>query len=287
MSDPDKRRAYDRSGEDGVNQLLNQGQGGMNPFDFFGGFNRNQDEQRGPTIKLKARVTLNDVYKGKELELVYTRQVICPHCRGSGADSDDDLHECSKWGGKGVLIVKQQLAPGFVQQFQQTWDQCDGEGKSIGKKWHIWHAKKVVKSLDNFDVVIEKGVKDGHVYEIEDIGDEYLNVRTSTISVKVEIVPHDKFERNNNDLKTKVKLTLKEALLGFNKNIVHLDGHNVPLRKLGTTNPGETQKIVGEGMPHHMSASNYGDLYVTFDVEFPTSFTDEQWKLAGKFFEKA
>ena len=144
-----------------------------------------------------------------------------------------------------------------------------------------------MKSLDNYSVIIEKGVKDGHVYEVDDIGDEYLNVRTSSINVKVEIVPHDKFERNNNDLKTKVKLTLKEALIGFNKSIAHLDGHNVPLRKLGTTNPGETQKIIGQGMPHHMSSSNFGDLYVTYDVEFPTTFTDEQWMLAEKFFQKS
>ena len=76
LSEPDKRRAYDRSGEEGVNQLLNQGAGGMNPFDIFGGFQRNQEEQKGPTIQLKARVTLNDVYIGKEFEMVYTRQTI-------------------------------------------------------------------------------------------------------------------------------------------------------------------------------------------------------------------
>lgn len=71
------------------------------------------------------------------------------------------------------------------------------------------------------------------MYDYEEAGDEYLNVRSSTIKVKVEILPHDRFERDGDNLKTTVKLSLKEALLGFNKSIKHLDGHNVRLNKLG------------------------------------------------------
>lgn len=135
------------------------------------------------------------------------------------------------------------------------------------------------------DVFVEKGIEDGHVYEFEERGNEYLNVKSSTIYVKVDIKPHDRFERDKNNLKARQKLTLKEALLGFNKVIKHMDGHNVRLNKLGTTNPGFEQKIVGEGMPHYQYSSEFGDLFVTYDVEYPNKLTDEQFTLFREAFQ--
>ena len=41
------------------------------------------------------------------------------------------------------------------------------------------------------------------------------------------------------------------------------------------TKPKEVRKFKGEGMPLHFH-SNKGDLYVTFEVLFPTSLTEEQ-----------
>ena len=133
--------------------------------------------------------------------------------------------------------------------------------------------------MDILDVVVEKGVEHGHVYEYQETGDEYLNVRSSTVNIKVEILPHDTFERDKDNLKTNVKIDLKEALLGFNKEIGHMDGHNVSLNKIGTTNPGFVQKVTGEGMPHYQFSSEMGDLFVTYDVEYPDKFTDEQFAI--------
>jgi len=41
------------------------------------------------TIKIK--VSLEDLYNGKEMNVKYTRQTICPNCRGTGADDPDDM----------------------------------------------------------------------------------------------------------------------------------------------------------------------------------------------------
>lgn len=65
------------------------------------------------TIKLK--VSLEDLYKGKDMIVKYTRSTICPHCRGSGADDPSHVETCQKCQGQGVIIEKKQLAPGFVQ----------------------------------------------------------------------------------------------------------------------------------------------------------------------------
>jgi DnaJ family protein B protein 11 len=68
---------------------------------------------------------------------------------------------------------------------------------------------------------------------------------------------------------------LKEALLGFDKEIKHLDDHMVYIKKEGITQPGDVIKVTGEGMPIHQS-SDKGDLFVRVDIIFPTILTEAQ-----------
>lgn len=74
-----------------------------------------RQEQTGPSITLKVRVTLEQIYNGADFEVTYNRKIICPHCRGSGGDDPDHVKTCPKCQGQGVIIQKQQIAPGFVQ----------------------------------------------------------------------------------------------------------------------------------------------------------------------------
>ena len=68
---------------------------------------------------------------------------------------------------------------------------------------------------------------------------------------------------------------MKEALLGFEKEIPHLDGHSVNIAKDGVVQPGDIIKIRGEGMPIHQS-SDHGDMYVKIQIVFPTELTEKQ-----------
>lgn len=96
------------------------------------------------------------------MEYTYTRHVVCPHCRGSGADSHDDIVECDRCGGKGHILQRQQIAPGFVQTFQSQCPKCNGKGKMVGKKCHVCQGEKRVKGLEELNVFIEKGMPNGH-----------------------------------------------------------------------------------------------------------------------------
>ena len=64
---------------------------------------------------MKLRVTLEDVYNGRELRIQYNRDKICPHCRGSGADDPSYIHECGACNGKGVVYQRVQIMPGWFQ----------------------------------------------------------------------------------------------------------------------------------------------------------------------------
>lgn len=102
LTDSEKRRKYDRCGEKCVNEPdAPQHHDPFGFFDsFFGGGGGHQPEERtGPSMTLRLKLSLNDLYKGKEMNVKYTRKTICPHCRGSGADDPDHVKDCPRCGG--------------------------------------------------------------------------------------------------------------------------------------------------------------------------------------------
>lgn len=102
-----------------------------------------QGERKGPTLFIKIQVTLEDIYNGNEVEVFITKRQVCPHCRGSGADDPDHVKTCPKCKGTGYTMQKQQIGPGFYQQFQSTCDQCYGKGKIYTSKCHVCNGRKV------------------------------------------------------------------------------------------------------------------------------------------------
>ncbi len=95
-------------------------------------------------------------------------------------------------------------------------------------------------------------------------------MRAGEVILKVQTIPHKVFERDQNDLKTTVVITLKQALLGFEKELTHLDNRTIKLNRKGKiTKPGEVEKIRGEGMPVYEASSDKGDLIITYQVELP------------------
>mmetsp|Transcript_17171 Transcript_17171/g.12277 ORF Transcript_17171/g.12277 Transcript_17171/m.12277 type:complete len:210 (+) Transcript_17171:240-869(+) len=209
------------------------------------------------------------------MPVTYTRQVICPHCRGSGADNPEDVEICPKCNGQGQVIEKQQIMPGFVQQVQKTCPKCGGKGKKVTSTCHVCGGNKIVRSMDEVLLFIEKGIPDGKEYTYREAADENVDMRSGDVVFRVETLQHAFFTREGNNLKCNVKITLKQALLGFSKEIKHLDGHLIRLKRDKITRPGEVEKILGEGMPIYEYPSDYGDLFVTFVVEFPKELVPE------------
>lgn len=73
---------------------------------------------------------------------------------------------------------------------------------------------------------------------------------------------------------TKVQITLSESLLGFSRILIkHLDGRGIQVssEKGKMIKPGETIVIKGEGMPQYKNPDQRGDLYVVFEVEYPSA----------------
>jgi len=103
LGDAEKRRKYDAC--NGDEKCANEEKQSFDPFAaFFGGGGGQQQEQTGPAMTMKVRISLEDAYNGKDMEIKYTRSTICPHCRGSGADSPDDVADCPHCNGQGHVL---------------------------------------------------------------------------------------------------------------------------------------------------------------------------------------
>lgn len=83
----------------------------------------------------------------------------------------------------------------------------------------------------------------------------------------------------------RVNITLREALLGFSKEIEHLDNHEVSINREGkTTKPGLMERFKGEGMPVFEHYGDFGDMLVTYIVDMPPKLTPDQVILFKQFF---
>jgi len=282
LSDEQKRRNYDQFGDENGPQ----GGGGFNPFgDFFSGFggfhfntggNGNQRREQMPNVRIPVEATLEDLYNGRTFKVTQSRQHLCHHCRGTGANDPNDIKQCSACGGTGMRTRTIQRGPGFVQHMQSPCDVCGGKGKVISSTCHHCHGSKVESAEELLTVWVEKGMIDGSVISFPQHGDERPEWNPGDVEMYIKTLPHARFTRKNDDLHVTQNISLLEALTGFEVDIEHLDAHKVHIARTEVTPPNFVVKVEGEGMPLHSTPSIHGDLYVEFIVDFPKSITKEQ-----------
>ncbi|KAL0232496.1 hypothetical protein PCE1_002837 [Barthelona sp. PCE] len=291
LSNKEKREIYDKFGEEGLKQENEQPQ--HNPFDIFNMFggggsgfqfnfggqnrgNRGSHIQMGPELIIPFPVTLEELYSGKITELSIGRQKICPKCQGSGAKSKADVAKCNHCHGTGMISKRVQIGPGFFQQSQMPCPHCGGTGETIKRKCPHCKGHKVIVGSDVVPVSIERGMRDGQHITFAGMTDETPKIKANNLKLQIVTLPHPVFVREGDNLRTKLKITLLQALTGFQTKIKHLDDHYVTIDRSQVTKPNQVIRIPSEGMPHHNRASRRGDMLLDVEVVFPDTLTDEQ-----------
>ena len=164
--------------------------------------------------------------------------MLCSECRGSGAENPDDVKKCTSCGGKGVKIVKKQLGPGFVQQMQTTCDVCGGKGTIATSKCPHCGGTKVEIGEDTLIISIERGMPDGYPIVFSQAGDVQPDTTPGDLRFQIVTRPDPEFSREGNDLHYTMRISLLEALVGYERQIEHLDGRIIPITRSKITVPG-------------------------------------------------
>jgi len=126
---------------------------------------------------------------------------------------------------------------------------------------------------------------DGHEIRFKGMSDEAPGHATGDVVIRLQTKKHAEIARIHNDLITDKRISLLDALCGFQITVNHLSGEKMTIRsaKGSIAKPGQMWVVPGRGMPRY-SGTTYGDLYIRLNIDFPDEVSDDvRDQLIGAF----
>ncbi len=301
LHDPQKRQQYDQFGFDAPSG----GFGGGSPFGGAGGFSMDDifsmfgdvfgghgggfggfggggqqaPKYRGSDLRLKVRLSLQEVATGVTKKFKVRKDVTCEHCHGTGAEGGSGTETCPNCHGSGVEIRTQQSMFGMIQT-QTACHVCGGEGTIIKNKCTHCQGEGVVKGEEVVEINIPAGVAEGMVVNVPGKGNAGKhNGVTGNIQVYIEEEPNDTFVRDGQNVIYNLLLDFPTAVLGGQVEIPTIDGSNVKIKIEPGTQPGKTLRLRGKGLPAVQGyGTGIGDLVVHISIYVPKELTKSEKK---------
>ncbi len=296
LSDAEKKARYDQFGHAGVegagpdfsggfgnlNDILNDlfggafggGLGGLGGFGGFGGGTRQQRVSRGRDIRVRVKLTLEEIASGVEKEISIEKSVPCTECSGKGAKNSSDIKTCPACNGTGEV---QRVTNSFLGQTitRSTCQQCNGEGKIISNPCRNCSGSGLVRKRETIKVRIPAGVEAGMQLTLQGQGHAAKNNGINgDLLVVIEEQEHPNLKREGNNLYYTKIISVPEAILGSEVEIPCLDG-NYRIKVEPGTQSGKVVRLRGRGLPSVNGYGGIGDMYVKFAVWIPKKLDKE------------
>lgn len=181
------------------------------------------------------------------------------------------MSECQ---GPGIRVRRQQIAPGFVQQVQQHDERCVARGKMWKDDCTACPAKTVTEKID-LTVEIQAGLRPNERITFEGVTDEVPGYVAGALHIIILQSPHDTYHRDRDDLYKTMEVPLVDALTGFSVTLHQLDDEEFTVTVDTVTDCDHVMRVPGKGMPRR-NGRGHGDLFLTFEVDFPDELTQTQ-----------
>ncbi len=298
LHDPQKRQQYDQFGFNGPMGAGGAGGfgsgGGFSMDDIFsmfgdvfgdsgfggfrsGGSSRRPAQQRGSDLRLKVRLTLQEISTGVTKKFKVRRDVPCAHCHGTGAENGSGRDTCPTCHGSGVVTRTTQSLFGMMQT-QSVCPTCGGEGTIIKNKCHECGGSGVVKGEEVVEIKIPAGVSEGMIINVPGKGNAGKhNGVPGNIQVYIEEEPNDTFIRDDNDIIYNLLLDFPTAALGGSVEIPTIDGGKVRVKIEPGTQPGKALRLRGKGLPAVQGyGRGMGDMVVNISVYVPKTLSSTE-----------
>ena len=310
LSNDDKRRRYDQFGHAGVgssaasggggqytggadiNDIFSafndmftggRGRGGASPFGFeeaFGGGNarkgRSQGGIPGTDLKIRLKLTLEEIAKGVEKTLKIKKQVTCKECNGSGSKSGA-TEVCQTCQGSGEV---RQVSKTMFGQFVNiaACPTCGGEGRIIKERCPSCYGEGIKLGEVTVKVTVPSGVENGNYLTLRGQGNAGpRGGAAGDLIVVLEEIPHELFSRKGNDVIYTLAVSFPDLVLGTKVDVPTLDGA-VKLTIPPATQPETMLRIPGHGIGH-LKGSGRGDQYVKVNVYVPKDISHQDKEL--------
>jgi molecular chaperone DnaJ len=292
LSDDTKKAKYDQYGHaafDGAGGGYGGRGGHMNMDDIFSqfgdifgsqfggggfgsGFGGGQRRVKGSSLRIKVKLTLEEIVNGVEKKVKVKRKVqakgvtyrTCPTCNGSGQ----------------VMKIANTILGRM--QTAATCSSCGGAGQMMDQKPAGADAQGMVLEEDTVSIKIPAGVVDGMQLKVSGKGNEApgSNSVSGDLIVVIEELEHEFLKREGENLHYDLYVSFPEAALGVSKEIEAISG-KVRIKLEEGIQSGKILRLKGKGVP---SVNSYGtgDLLVHVNVWTPKTLNKEQ----AQFFEK-
>ena len=296
LSDEQKRKRYDQFGHAGMNDM-----GGFSASDIdlsdifsmfgdvFGGHFGSmfsgargggaRPQMRGSDLRVKVKLTLNDILTGVEKKIKVKKLVPCQYCHGSGS-ADGSTETCATCHGTGHVVTQKRSVFG-VMQVQQVCPDCHGEGQTVKNKCPHCSGEGVVRDEEVITINIPAGVADGMQLTVSGKGNAApRNGINGDLLVLIEEEQHPELIRDESNLIYNLLLSVPTATLGGQVEIPTLEGP-VKVNIAEGTQPGKVLRLRGKGLPNidrYGQSYGRGDLLINVGVYIPEHLSRDEKK---------
>ena len=277
LSDSQKRKQYDAFGHAGVNQ--NAGSGGFGGFNInvedifnsvfgggsFGGFDdlfgggsssRNHNRSAGD-LKIKLKLTLDEIYTGVQKKIRVKRYV----------RNGQEAEKCSTCQGTGEVRIVQRSMLGQIVNVQAC-SNCNGLGAVGGTEL----------SSSPIEIDVPAGVNSGQYLTLRGKGNEGISESMDgNLIVYFEEIEHDFFRRDDLDIYLQSEIQFHHAVLGTMIEVPTLSGA-VKLKIPSNVKNGQILRLKGKGIKK-LNSHRYGDQYIRVTVNIPKKINKKAHKL--------
>jgi len=141
------------------------------------------------------------------------------------------------------------------------------------------HQRVLTVNGKNIRITIPAGVENGQVIKLKGHGEPGTSGGPAgDLYITFSITEDPRWQREGNDLHTKVPLDLYTALLGGEITVDTLSG-KVKLKIKAETPNGTTMRLKGKGFPVYKKDGEFGDLYVSFEIRLPSDLSEKEKEL--------
>lgn len=304
LKDAQKRQAYDQFGHAGVGQgggfgggfggfegfdlgdalrafMRDFGGGGSIFDDFFGmGSGGGRRRNRGEDLRLRIKLSLEEIARGIEKTVKVKRMVGCDTCGGSGVAAGSSKKTCPQCKGAGQVRTLTRTFLGTVQQVS-TCNMCRGTGEIIADACKTCRGEGRVRGESQVSIRIPAGVSSGNYMTIENMGNAAMsNGEPGDLIAVFEEEPHEVFTRHGDNVMCELPISFVTATLGGTVSVPTLNGSQ-EIKIPAGTQPGKVFNMRGKGIPH-LHHHGLGDQLVRVIVWVPTKLSQQEKKALEK-----
>jgi len=305
LSNPEKKQRYDQFGHAGAQGGFGgggYGGGGMNmedifsqfgdvfggggsPFDsFFGGGGGGQRGgrrvQRGTNLRIKVKLTLEEIANGVEKKIKVNKQIHCNTCDGSGAKDKNSVQTCKTCGGSGSVRRVTNTILGQMQT-TSTCPTCNGEGTTVSAKCNSCHGDGIVRGEETITINIPAGVSEGMQLSMSGKGNAAPRGGVpGDLIILIEEVQHESLKREGINIIYDLHVSFVDATLGTSVEIPTIDG-KARIKLEPGTQGGKILRLKGKGIPE-VNSYHKGDQLVQVNIWTPKSINNDERELLEK-----